>query len=116
MDLIDTDKQKMSKYFLIPQSQDDLNNIHVTLNIQSQGRHVLTQISGLDEEIFNLKVITSKLKKVMGGGGSCKGIKDKDGRKMGYVISIQGDFRTEIREFLSIKLGLSLFNIRIMGV
>lgn len=115
MDLLNTNETKLSKYHLVPMSQDYLNSIKVTISLQKQGRHDLTLIVGLDNTEFDLKSITSKLKKTGGSGGTCKEIKDKDGNKDGWVISIQGDLRVISREWLSEKLLINEMNIRVMG-
>lgn len=115
MDLVESNEIKLSKYHLVPMSQDYLNTLKITISLQKQGRHNLTQIVGLNEQQFDLKEITSKLKKVKGSGGTYKEIKDKDGEKIGYVVSIQGDLRIIAREWLCEKLLINEMNVRIMG-
>lgn len=116
MSLDTIEEKKLSKYHIVALDQDYLNNIHVTISLQKQGRHNLTSITGISNKLFDLKLITSKLKKLCGGGGAYKEITNKDGTKKEWVISIQGDCRIEARAFLAEKLLISEFNIRIMGV
>lgn len=111
------EEKKLSKYHTVSMDQDYLNNIRVTISLQKQGRRNVTQIIGLDNKKFDLKSITTKLKKTCGGGGTCKEIDDEDENiKSQYVIGIQGDCRIIARDFLIQKLLLSETNIRVMGV
>lgn len=107
---------KLSKYHLVVMDQDYLNTLKVTISLQLQGRHKLTQITGLNSKKFDLKSITSKLMKTVGGGGSCKPIVDKNSDKTDWVVSIQGDFRIIVKDFLCEVLLINEMNVRIMGV
>ena len=116
MSLVQSDETKLSKYHLVPLDQDFLNNVRVTISLQKQGRHSLTNITGLDSKLFDLKALTSKLKKFIGGGGAVKSYYDKDGKTKIWVIGIQGDCRIDAKLMLVEKLLISDFNICIMGV
>lgn len=104
-----------SKYFTVPLEQEYLDAINVTVSTQRQGKHVLTQIIGLNDKDFNLKVITSDLKKLCGGGGTFKEIRDKDDNKVGWCVTIQGKKIQIVKQFLIECCKLSDYNIRVLG-
>lgn len=81
----------------------------IEVRLQELGRRKITIISGLGDE-KKCKKISTEIKKKLGTGGTIK-----DDPEWGFIVTIQGDKRIEVREMLSFLLNINPLSIDVHG-
>ena len=107
-------------YFNEDLEEDFENIVHLYVQ-QRNGRKSWTHIKGLvlgerdNFELLPYNKLLAKIRSNLGCGGSIDVQKDDDGKVIGCVITVQGDKRREIKDFLYQRGYAKKENIKMHG-